>query len=194
VRTAAERSLVETLPSGARGGVYDLQRKAESSEVPVVERIQGRDLVVQRRVRQEEIIHLGSAEPAKSLNRSQHLRESIGFGGDQWEHRQVFLDLSENLPVWNTEPGQNGEKFPYGLLSNACPKPSCSDAGPEGKTEVGMVQGGGRGSEEDSSVEERDFVHLDVSLYARVVRSIPGGKSTANRSRAMPGEGAIQRF
>lgn len=33
VRTAAERSLVETLPAGARSGVYDLQRKAELARV-----------------------------------------------------------------------------------------------------------------------------------------------------------------
>lgn len=77
--------------------------------MPVVERIQGGDLVSQSRVRQEQIIDLGTTEPPKPPKGGQHLGEGTGLGGDQEEHGQVFLDLGEDLPVGNVEPGQNGK-------------------------------------------------------------------------------------
>jgi len=160
----AGRISLASFPSafGAGGRIHYSQGEAELPEVPVVERVKGGDIVVERRVRQEEVIYLRPTEPAKPPKRSQHLRKGAGRGGDQGEHRQVFFDLREDRPMWNAKPGQNGEKLPYGLLRDARPKRSCSGAGPEGKTEVGMVQGRGRGPKKDPRIKENDAGHVRV--------------------------------
>lgn len=149
----------EELALRARGGIHNLQGEAESLEVAVVERVESGDVVVLSRVRQEKVVHLRAAEPAKPCQRSQHPRERSVLGRDDRKYREVFPNLCENLSMGNGESRQNGEELPHALLGDARPKPSRSGPGPECKTQVGMVQGRRRGPEEDPRVEENDPVH-----------------------------------
>ncbi len=143
----------------ARGGIHEFQRETEFSEVPVVQGIEGRDLVIQGRVRQVKVVHLGPAQPAKSLQRGQCVREGVGFRRDQGKDGQVFPDLRDDLSMGDAEPCKHREKLPHGLLGDARAKRPRSGAGPEGKTQVGVVQGRCGGAKKDPGVKQDDPVH-----------------------------------